>query len=123
MAVSRLRRLVTGPSEESVFENCFGQVALGQPVTASSNTTFKNKRISAFPATDLHDFSHFIGWVTRIPTDLVLMAQVVSRPSLTDESQASQCGVCRGQVVTLYWLLCKSECRVMIFDADESTGK
>jgi cytidine deaminase len=52
------------------------------------------------------------------------MAQVVSRPFLTDESpiyfQASPCGVCRGQIITFYWPPCKSECRVMILDADGS---
>ena len=55
------------------------------------------------------------------------MALVVRRPSLTDESpiyfQAIPCGVYRGQVVTLYWPTCKSECRVMIYDADESIEK
>jgi len=55
------------------------------------------------------------------------MAVVVSRSSLTDESpnyfQASPCGVCRGQVVKLYRPSRKSECRVMIFDADESIEK
>jgi len=56
MAVSWLRRLFACSSEESVWEICFGQVAQGQQVRASSNTTFNNKRISAFPATDLHDF-------------------------------------------------------------------
>lgn len=56
MAVSWLKLLVTGSSEESVWEICFGQVAPGQQVTASSNTTFNNKRVSAFPVTDLHDF-------------------------------------------------------------------
>lgn len=55
------------------------------------------------------------------------MAQVVSRPSLTDESpiysEPSPCGVFREQVITIYWPPCKSERRVMIFDADESIEK
>lgn len=55
------------------------------------------------------------------------MAQVVSCPSLTDDSpiysEASPCGICGGQIIILYSPPCKSKRRVMIFDADESIEK